>query len=119
MSLGPAVSIWPPDPQKPRVVYDNTVYPALASLSACTRYSRSLRPQLLMNTIAGWRPGEVGSTRFASRRTPSAAVMLTERNPVVGLAAAAAALVVTAAAMASARRGTTTRPRSFMGTSPA
>jgi hypothetical protein len=82
-SSGPAVSIWPPESQKPRVVYASTVYPACAKVLACARYSRSLSPQLLMKTIAGCRPAVVGSITFAFRTTPSTATTSTHLNPVV------------------------------------
>src|SRR5688572_19629351 len=60
-SFGPAVSIWPPEPQKPRVVYDTTTYPRRAKPAAWIRYWLSLSPQLLVNRIAGCLPGAVGA----------------------------------------------------------
>ena len=56
----------------------------------------SLSPQLLMNTIAGCRPGVVDSMTFALRTTPSRAVMSTERNPVVDAVEADTAVVAAA-----------------------
>src|SRR5262249_49621913 len=82
-SFGPPVSIWPPDPQKPLVVYDRTTYPRLANADAWIMYSASLRPQLLANTIAGRRAGGVGAVTLALSTTPSRAEMSTKRKSVV------------------------------------